>query len=330
MDGIMRILDQRGTCFWWTVRFVLVALIAFAVFVLGWIGGVDYVTNIYTELIGVVTSIGFTVVIVDRFYERRNMDLRREEAQRDKERQTEELKRELVWRAKSRSNEAAIKAVEDLRYHDWLTGPGGLLKEAFLNNANLRNVNLRNANLQQAYLWRAELNCARLAEADLQEADLSFANLQGANLTDANLREADLTNADLQNANLRQANLNSADLSRASLQDANLDRASLENAYLHNVNLENANLRGAFMEGATVSLSEGPVASRWGAPGTPGSWTISPPTLLRGATLPDGVPFPEDPSLIDELEKYTNPDHPEFHETLEKIKDIHRAWEAVA
>ena len=138
MNGIKRFLDQRGKRFWWTVRFVFVGLIALAVFVLGWIGGSDYVTNIYTELIGVIISIGVTVVIVDQFYERRDREREKEQAQREEERRTEELKRRLVRDAGSRSNDVAIAAIDELREREWLEGDKGLLKGADLWKTNLK------------------------------------------------------------------------------------------------------------------------------------------------------------------------------------------------
>ena len=219
LNGVKRFLDQRGKRFWWTVRFVLVALIALAIFVLGWSGGDDYVTNIYTELIGVVISIGFTVVFVDRFY-----------ANREEMRQTEELTRRLVRDAGSRSNDKAIAAIEELREKKWLEGDKGLLKGAYLPGAYLQNADLYKANLQEAVLQNARLQECQMWKADLVEANLRFVNLQGARLWEANLQCAKLWKANLTDAKLWKTNLQRADLLGAYLQGATLKEAKFNGA----------------------------------------------------------------------------------------------------
>ena len=198
MNSIKRFLDRREKRFWWTVRSVLVALIALSIFVLGWKGGEEYVTNIYTELIDVVISIGFTVVFADRFY-----------ANREEVRQIQELKRQLVEQAGSGSNDVAIRAIEQLYEKGWLVGRDSLLK-----GENLSKANLRSANLQYANLRRADLQ-----NAHLYKADLSYANPQGAKLTGANLRKAKLWFADFQGAFLVDVNLHGADYWKTTLPD---------------------------------------------------------------------------------------------------------------
>ena len=114
MNGIKRFLDRRGRRFGWTGRLVLIALIAIAIFVLGWKGGEDYVTNIYTELIGVILSTGVTVVIVDQFYERRDRELRKEQQRRDKESRTQALKERLLGEVDSEVNQIALRAIDTI------------------------------------------------------------------------------------------------------------------------------------------------------------------------------------------------------------------------
>ena len=313
-----------------------------------------YWMNLATEGMGVIVGIAITALVIDRINERRGR---------------QRLMARLIVDAGSRSNDKAIDAIEQLRDKEWLLGDDGLLKGQRLSEADLRKANLRSANMREADLWKtnlqkadlwwtelqgaflvqAELQNARLLGAKLQDADLRAAILQGADLTGADLGGADLTDANLQDANLRMANLEgatlhtanlhgadlgkvnlkSADIVGANLQDAILDRANLKKAIMRNVNLENADLLGAYMEGASVSLTEVPVARRWGGPGEPGRFKLLSPTALRGAKLPDGTAFPEDTPFRDELERFTNPEHPEFQKTLEKIKEIHRAWEEV-
>ena len=185
----------------------------------------DYSTNFITEMLGVITSVVITVLVLDRRAERR---------------ETERLKQDLVRRASSPSNEIAKDAIDELRHHGWLKGKDGLLEEANLRDANLQGThtgeanlqraNLRDANLYGADLWKANLQGADLGEAELQRANLWVANLQRANLNGANLQEADLNGAHLQRAIFGNANLQRADLSSAELQRANLNGANLQRA----------------------------------------------------------------------------------------------------
>ena len=213
--------DRRGKRFWWLVRLLLIALITLAIFLLGWIGGSDYVTNIYTELIGVTLSTGVTVVIVDQFYERR-----------DRERQTNELKERLVQEARSRSNPRAIAAIEQLREKGWLVGDKGLLKGAYLAGADLQNADLNKANLHGADLQNAKLQKVLMSAGNLQDANLRFVSLQRARLWEANLQDTKLWKADLQEAKLFKANLQNADLLGAYLQGATVRNANFSDATL--------------------------------------------------------------------------------------------------
>lgn len=314
--------------------------------------------NFVTEGLGVTVGAMSTVLVIDRMNERR-----------DRERLKARQIREAGSRSNDIAISAVewLRAEKWLIGEKGVL-KGAKLIEANLSNANLRHANLKEADLwraklHRADLWSTELQGASLIEAELQnaklfgavlhDADMRAANLKGADLSGADLRGTDLSDANISNAilsraylekaklhvvNLQEADLERADLKRAglfgvNLQDAKLFRANLKKARLRNVNLERANLSGAFMEGATVSLSEAPVVTFLHEPqGDPGKTRQSlhlPPTQLRGATLPDGTTFPENPSKLDALERFTNRDHPEFHKTLEKIYEIRRAWEDV-
>lgn len=149
-----------------------------------------YATNLYTEIL----SIAITVFIINGLAERR------------------EVRRRLMGEAGSQSNEAAKRAITDLRQRGWLSGEDGLLQRTDLRRANLQDARLENANLQRV----------NLLEANLRDAYLWFANLQGAHLQNADLQDARLTGADLQRAFLHGANLKGANLWEANLQDASL------------------------------------------------------------------------------------------------------------
>lgn len=150
-------------------------------------------------------GIGFTVLFLDRIYERR---------------ETERLKKRLVRESSGQSNEIAKSAIDWMRYEGWLSGDNGLLVGAELQIANLVGADLSDANLQGA---------------NLRVANLSDAICYRTNLRNANLKDARLTNAILYRANLQGANLENVDLSRADLLKANL-----EDAKLINVNLDGA------------------------------------------------------------------------------------------
>lgn len=169
-----------------------------------------YDMNLYTEIMGVVV----TVAIVDTFNRRR--DELREEWRRE-----HDLKARLVREAGSRVPGVAMRAVEELRNHRWLTGRDDeqLLKGAYLEFANLLRVDLAEANLAETFLARANLEGANLGGADLTGAFLDGANLEGAELVDANLAGAFLERANFSAAFLSGANLEGAELADATFDD---------------------------------------------------------------------------------------------------------------
>ena len=275
----------------------------------------DYRLNFGTEMMGVAASIGIAVLFIDRLY-----------ANRDRERQTQDLKERLVREAGSRSNDKAISAVEQLRDKGWLEGDDGLLKGANLFHANLKKVDLFRANLQgvnlvganlqeaeldEANLKKAHLDGAKLKKAslgaDLQEADLSEANLKGAFLTNADLRNAKLFWTNLQDARLRGADLQGAVLMQANLRGAKLIGADLRGARLILGNLQKANLQDADLQGTILGAVYLQGANLNGA-------------NLEGTMLPDATIA----HAGMDMERFTNPKHPEFAATLAKINDIRK------
>lgn len=163
----------------------------------------ELLMGLVPEAIGII----FTVMILDRAYQ-----------QREAQRRIEDLQQRLIHGAGSKIKDIAVKAIEDLRAHDWLKGENSLLKGADLQFANLSRANLLYGNLSRANLAGATLTGANLLGANLRRADLA-----GANLTEAHLGGANLLGADLRRANLLEAFLFSANLSGANLAGANLD-----------------------------------------------------------------------------------------------------------
>jgi hypothetical protein len=170
-----------------------------------------YFTNLYTEVLSIVTIVG----VLDYLNKR---DRQNEKIQ--------DLQQSLIRDARRKVKDTAITAIEDLRTYGWLTGDDGLLQEA----------NLQGANLQEAYLQDANLTGADLSFANLTGADLSYVNLQGVellgvNLTGAKLWRANLTGAILLDANLRKANLRQATLPDGTEWAPDTDMARFTNPY---------------------------------------------------------------------------------------------------
>jgi len=120
--------------------------------------------------------------------------------------------------------------------------------------------------------------------------ELRFMNLHtGKNslLQGAYLRRANLTGAYLQDANLSEANLQGTNLTKANLFDANLQGAFLLDADLSGANLTYADLRGADL------------------------WMAN---FDEETILPDMSKW----NAETELERFTDPNHPDFWETDER------------
>lgn len=147
-----------------------------------------FLDGLYRGNGGTLLGIGFTVLILDRLYKRRE----------DRERRAK-LARALA----SPDRTAALTALETLRTEDWLAD--GALRGADLHDAQLARADLRGVNLRDADLAGADLTGAQLAKADLSGADLSGADLTGADLAGARLGGARLRGADLTRVNLRRA-----------------------------------------------------------------------------------------------------------------------------
>ena len=179
------------------------------------------VTDFYANISAELGSIAVTVIIIDQLNRRRDR---------------EERKLALFRQAKSRSNDFAVDALDQIQQEDWWEE---LLEHYPSANKNYRidlsrvqwagGVMLREANLQQALLLQANLQEAFLEGAILEKADLWSANLQQTKLTGANLQQTLLRNANLHGANLARVNLAGAEIhestkfdNRTVLPDANI------------------------------------------------------------------------------------------------------------
>jgi len=279
-----------------------------------------YSTNIFTELL----SVGITILVLDRLNERRQRF-------REKER--------LQALARSRANQVALNAIEEMRFNGWLEGDESLLQNAYLARANLRTVNLANANLQAArlyranlqnsYLFRADLQGANLESSDMQEADLRRANLQDCKLMSVNFQDAIMGSANLAGARLTRANLSGTRLRRAVLSETNLYRANLQMAYMISANLAGADMQNANLLGAHLHDVNLVGAKLKGA-------RFDEKTILPDSTRKskgrdaDGRYFYDKYWSPDvDMTRYTNPEHPDFWqpEWAAQGFDNYRDWQ---
>jgi uncharacterized protein YjbI with pentapeptide repeats len=193
----------------------------------------DYNTNTYTELLGIVLTVG----VIE--YLNRQRDKRRESERETERRQFQET---LATReAEERRSLIRSVLVTLLRI---ATTPE--MRQPTLNELDSQDL------LRAISLIRADLEGARLAGANLCRAHLTLANLNRADLCEAKLHRAILIGTHLYGAELRYADLSMATLTGASLQDtrldgANLYKAKLDKAKLQGANLVEANLREAVL-----------------------------------------------------------------------------------
>jgi len=136
-----------------------------------------------------------------------------------------------------------------------------------------------------------------LRRSNLDQSYLRYAQLYKTDLYRSSLVEADLIEADMKFSNLTHANLEGAWLYRTQLNGAELSYVNFEKARFGGVNFYGANLKHANLTNV-------------------GSWEGKKPPLVP--LLPDGTQWTPD---VD-MEKFTNPAHPDYPATLKKINAI--------
>jgi uncharacterized protein YjbI with pentapeptide repeats len=221
-------------------------------------------------------SIAITVIVLDRLNALRMLD---------------ERKQALFQQLKSRSNDLAIDALEQIQQHeDWwsraieshrkyvpgvgkvidlhgIQWAGGVnlsqvqIPHAILEQANLTGAILENVDFSYARLFEANLSGTELNFANLTHAALGLANLRNSNLLHSKIKNANLTLADLTNANLHFADLSGSIMQGAKFIDAilsnvNLNGSDLNNADLSHSNLHESNFRNAGMGYANLSNTD--------------------------------------------------------------------------
>lgn len=143
---------------------------------------------------------------------------------------------------------------------------------------------------QKGWLFDGTLQGADLIGANLEGVDLIGAHLEGANLFEINLQGADIAEVKLRGADLRFANLQDTFVVFAMLEATDLRQTNLQGADLSEANLRGANLQSANLDNAN----------------------------LNGATLPDDTVWSDDT----DMERFTDPNHPDFETTLDAINTI--------
>ncbi len=245
----------------------------------------DYSTGLYTEFISII----ITIVVLDQINDYRDAQRR---------------KKALFRQVKSRSNDFAVDALDQilnedlwdelLEYYRNDDGRFDLSRVQWAGGVNLRNKDLKRVNFSTANLERIILANAKLEGVNLYGTNLKGADLRRANLAYTDLEFAKLNGAYLAEANLQGANLMSANLERAMLGSTNLTGARLALTNMEHTLAWKVNLQGAYLANAKLKGAE-----------------------LRGANLPDGTKWTPET----DLKPFTG-SHPDFETMLDKIKTI--------
>lgn len=200
--------------------------------------------NLYTH----VVSVFLTIFVLNTLAERR-----------EERRRVADLKARLLREARSKVNDIAVKAIEEIRANGWLEGEQGLLKGADLSGTDLHLVDAEYVNFNEANLSKSNFSYAILEWGHFSSADLAYANLSHAALDGADFSHADLYQVDLSHSVLYVANLNGANLLNANLSGAFFRKADFRGASLFQANLKDAN----FYESTFDETTRLPDRSMW-------------------------------------------------------------------
>lgn len=237
----------------------------------------SYFMNLYTELIGIIVTVGILGIFTQH-----------QEQKREKNTKTETLMREIT----SPSNQVAINALNELRHLSLIQNSDSLLKHSSL-EVNWEGANLDNANLEYINLFKGNLSNASLENANLQNAYLRNANLNNTNFYGANLKHVNFNDTLTENINLTFASLCYADLANLKLDNLMVWSTDFSNARLTGVSLRNADLRLCNFENTNLyksDLTNTKIASNL--------WN-------ENTVLPDGKNWHPD----EDLSRFTDPTH---------------------
>jgi len=250
----------------------------------------SFLTNFATEALGVLV----TVAVVNAWQDRRAQ---------------ERLKRELLADIKYGTNADARRAIRRAHEWRWLEKNESILAGKDLRRAELQESTFRCVNLHKADLRNADLSNARFDRgSDLSKIQASSAIFASAILHEINLQNAQLFAADLSSTGLRGTDLKGAYLAFADLSKSNLSSADLRYTVLMGANLRNADLWNAQLSEDTVLPDAERTEMHFGRQMADREFT----------SYYDPAKGPK------QLERFTNPDHPEFWDPCKELKGGNR------
>ena len=160
--------------------------------IMGWVLGIltlpfindieqimGFLGNLVPEAVGIL----FTVLILDRLNEQREL---------------EQLQNRLVREASGQANEASKLACDWMQFEGWLTGEASLLAGDKIWRANMVGVDLSSANLLKTDFYRSNLAGANLYRIDARNANFAYTDISGCDLVAANLEGANLEAANIE------------------------------------------------------------------------------------------------------------------------------------
>jgi len=224
---------------WWSLPRVL----ATAFLLIGLLGEIingplpfiPGINRVYKDISPNLIAIGITVLILDTANEARAR---------------QQFRRDLIYRMKSRVNDVAVRAAEELERQGWLAD--GSLANGLFDFANLQGANLNMADFEASHFWYSNLAEANMNDAYLKGTDFWHANLENADFSNACLKAANLSETTLEGAKFIKADLEGADFGEAILKGARMEASNLRNAILVNADLQGANLVDADLHGALL------------------------------------------------------------------------------
>ena len=235
-------------------------------------------------------------------------------------------------------NHVALDAFEQIRVRGSISRDKDIFHRANLGRADLTGLHLFDTSLNRAnfsdaklvdtFLWSVDLQSAYLWGANLEKSNWQYVTLTDANLVGANLANVRGFNTSFDGADLKFSNIKDASFPYSDFSGANLAYAQFQNSQLSNANFRDSDLGGANLLGADLSNAN-LVGVNWVADDTI-FWEVSGfatwvdwSDKTPEAMLPDGTRWTPDT----EMGRFTDLEHPEFAETLEKIEAMRQELE---
>lgn|GEM_PF-1106674 len=179
----------------------------------------SFVQNLIPEAVG----IGFTVLVLDAVYQRR---------------ERKQYKERLILEMGSLDNSTALRASEALNRLGW--AQDGSLVSAYLREANLKNIRIKRANLHRADLVAVNLMSGEMYHTNFSNVQMSDSDLRYGRFNLSDFSNSALESVDFRQCRLRGCNFNGTTLIGSDFENADLEGADLRGAWLLGANLEGA------------------------------------------------------------------------------------------